>query len=64
MKKNNIKTKIIAGVLSAITVCSVGAMTTTTAFAAETHVSTGTSITETQKISMSKDAETVTKMVF
>lgn len=63
MKKNTLKTKIIAGVLSAITVCSVGAMTATTAFAAETQVSTDTSITETQKISMSKDAETITKMV-
>ena len=28
MKKNNIKTKIIAGILSAITICSVGSVAT------------------------------------
>ena len=44
MKKNNIKTKIIAGILSAITVCSVGTMAIGSASAAVTTdapVSTG-----------------------
>ena len=36
MKKNNIKTKIIAGILSAITVCSVGSVAMTSASAAVT----------------------------
>ena len=36
MKKNNIKTKIIAGILSAITVCSVGSVAMTSASAAAT----------------------------
>ena len=31
MKKNNIKTKIIAGILSAITICSVGSVAMTSA---------------------------------
>ena len=36
MKKNNIKTKIIAGILSAITICSVGSVAMTSASAAVT----------------------------
>ena len=36
MKKNNIKTKIIAGILSAITVCSVGSVAMISASAAAT----------------------------
>ena len=39
MKKNNIKTKIIAGILSAITVCSVGTVTMTSASAASVSAS-------------------------
>ena len=62
MKKNNIKTKIIAGILSAITVCSIGAMTTTTAFAAETHISTGTNIINDNKVVMNNDLKTTTKL--
>ena len=55
MKKNNIKTKIIAAVLSAITVCSVGAMATTSAFASETRLSAGTTITNDLKVSLDRD---------
>lgn len=46
MKKNTIKTKIIASVLAAVTVCSVGTMATTSAFASETHISAGTTVTK------------------
>lgn len=55
MKKNNIKTKIIAAILSAITVCSVSTMAATTAFAAETHISSGTTITDDNTISLNQD---------
>ena len=55
MKKNNIKTKIIATVLSAITVCSVGTMATTSAFAAETRLSAGTTFTNDLKVSLDRD---------
>lgn len=62
MKKNNLKTKIIAAVLSVITVCSVGAMTVTSASAAETHVSTGTTFVQDNKIVMNDDMEAITKI--
>ena len=62
MKKNNIKTKVIATALSAITVLSVGAMTTTTAFAAETHLSAGTKITDDIKVSLDRDLKYATKI--
>ena len=62
MKKNNIKTKVIATALSAITVLSVGAMTTTTAFAAETHLSAGTTLTDDLKVSLDRDLKYATKI--
>lgn len=55
MKKINIKTKLTAAFLSAITVFSVGAMTTTTALAAENHISAGTHFTNENKISLDRD---------
>lgn len=55
MKKNNIKVRVIAAVLSAVTVFSVSAMTATTAFAAETHVSSGTNIVSENIVSMDDD---------
>ena len=55
MKKNNIKTKIIATVLATVTVCSVGTMATTSAFAAEKHISAGTTVTNDNKVSMDRD---------
>ena len=56
MKKNNIfKRRVIAAVLSAITVFSVGTMATTSAFAAETRVSAGTTITNDNKLSFDRD---------
>ena len=62
MKKNNIKTKVIATTLSAITVLSAAAFTTTTAFAAETHLSTGTSITNDMKVSLDRDLKYATSI--
>lgn len=55
MKKNNIKRRVIAAVLSAITVFSVGTMATTSAFAAETRVTAGTTITNDNKLSFDRD---------
>ena len=55
MKKNTIKTKIIASLLAAVTVCSVGTMATTSAFASETHISAGTTVTKDNIISFDRD---------
>ncbi len=55
MKKTNIKTKAIAAVLSVITVFSVGTMATSTAFAAETHITAGTTFTNDNKVSLDRD---------
>lgn len=55
MRKNNIKTKAIAAILSAITVFSVGAMATGTAFAAETRITAGTTFTNDNKVSLDRD---------
>ena len=54
-KNNNIKRRVIAAVLSAITVISVGTMATTNAFAAETRVTAGTTITNDNKMSFDRD---------
>lgn len=62
MKKNNIKTKVIATTLLAITILSAGMMTTTTASAAETHLSTGTSITNDLKVSLDRDLKYATSI--
>ena len=62
MKKNSIKTKVIATALSAITILSAGAMTTTTAFAAETHLSAGTSVTNELKVSLDRDLKYATNI--
>ena len=62
MKKNNVKTKVIAATLSAITVLSAGAMATTTAFAAETHLSAGTKVTDELKVSLDRDLKYATSI--
>ena len=62
MKKIHLKTKIIAAVLSAVTVFSVTAMTTTTAFAAETKISAGTHITNDRKLSLDRDMNYAVKI--
>ena len=64
MKNNNIKTKVIATTLSAITVFSAAAFATTTAFAAEktTHLSVGTTITNEMKVSLDRDLKYATSI--
>lgn len=65
MKKNNIKTKVIATTLSAITVFSAASFATTTAFAAEKttqHLSTGTTITNELKVSLDRDLKYATSI--
>lgn len=61
MKKNNIKTKVIATTLLAVTILSAGIMTTTTAAsAAETHLSAGTTITNDLKVTLDRDLKYAT----
>ena len=65
MKKNNIKTKVIATTLSAITVLSAASFATTTAFAAEKttqHLSTGTTVTNELKVSLDRDLKYATSI--
>lgn len=58
-KTNKIKTRIIATVLSAITVCSVGTVALTSASAASNTVSAGTTITDDYSIKLDSDLNAV-----
>ena len=58
MKNKNIKTRITAAILSAITVCSVGTMAIATASAATKTVSISTDITNENSVTLDKDLST------
>lgn len=62
MKKNNMKTRIVAGILSAITIFSVGTIAVTSASAAQTTVSAGTTITNDNCVKLDKDLTTAKKV--
>lgn len=62
MKKNNIKTRLIAGILSAVTVCSVGTVAMTSVSAATATVSAGTTITNDNCVKLDKDLTTAKKI--
>lgn len=60
-KTTTIKTKLMAGILAAVTACSVSTMAMTV-HAAEPDISAGTTITDDLKITMDSDLMAVTKL--